>query len=81
MTGFTTCFQASGTSTHAEEESQITVSVKWAGPDRPQKLKKHLEMLLQTWFNNKKTGRNCSVVRVLGDETFVIKIKPAPGAV
>lgn len=64
-----------------EEVTQITLSVKWSEPDRPQKLRTQLERLLQSWFNKRKPDTDCSVLKTLVDGSFVIKIKPAPGEI
>uniref|UniRef100_A0AAQ6IBK8 E3 ubiquitin-protein ligase n=1 Tax=Anabas testudineus TaxID=64144 RepID=A0AAQ6IBK8_ANATE len=69
--------QASGSSSQ-EEETLVTLSVKWSASHRSQKLKFQLEQILQTWFNRRKPDTDCSVVKTLGDESFLIKIKPAP---
>lgn len=65
------------------DESLIFVSVEWSEPVEPRKAKKLLEKVLQTWFNSKKDQKptDCSVLKNVGEKSFLLKIKPAPGAV
>ena len=68
-------------SSQNEGEVQVALSLKWPKPDIPQKSKVILQKLLQSWFNRHKVEADCSVIRVSGDGSPVIRIKPIPGAV
>lgn len=65
-------------SSENEDEALITLSFKGLEPDNPQKSKKTLEKLLQSWFNKSKVVADCSVIEAPGDGRVVIKIKPVP---
>ncbi|KAK2914946.1 E3 ubiquitin-protein ligase DTX3L-like [Channa argus] len=71
--------EALASSQEKEEEAHIAFSVKWLDTGRPQKLKLKFERTLQSWLNKQtSTLTDCSVVKTLGDESFVVKMKPVP---
>ncbi|XP_047439034.1 uncharacterized protein LOC125006745 [Mugil cephalus] len=71
--------QVGMTSPHDDGEVFLTLSFKWLEPDRPQKIKKELERLLQSWFNNNITSVNCEVKKTVGHTRALIKLQPVPG--
>ena len=68
-----------------EDEVQVLLSIKWSADVQPQKRKKELQKLLQTWENNHDKAWNkakeYTVLSVFEDGRAVIRIKPPPGAV
>ncbi|RVE72727.1 hypothetical protein OJAV_G00041050 [Oryzias javanicus] len=50
--------------------------LKWSKQPRNQQL--YLEKSLQTWFNKRRKGLRCDVIRILEDENALIKIEPSP---
>ncbi|XP_051804179.1 uncharacterized protein LOC127534018, partial [Acanthochromis polyacanthus] len=61
-----------------EDEARFSISFKWSESSRPQKPKRVLELVLQTWFNKRETITDCRVVKTIGDDCVVIKITPVP---
>ncbi|KAM9409645.1 E3 ubiquitin-protein ligase DTX3L-like isoform 2-T2 [Pholidichthys leucotaenia] len=65
------------TSSMDESEIQLTLSLKWSG-SVPDKWKKHLEQMLQTYFNSCKPQLDCEIIKPLSEQCVEIKIKPPP---
>ncbi|XP_051803847.1 E3 ubiquitin-protein ligase DTX3L-like isoform X2 [Acanthochromis polyacanthus] len=61
-----------------EDEDLLSISFKWSESSRPQKPKRDLELLLQSWFNKREMETDCRVVKTIGDDCVVIKITPVP---
>uniref|UniRef100_A0A3P8SSK9 E3 ubiquitin-protein ligase n=1 Tax=Amphiprion percula TaxID=161767 RepID=A0A3P8SSK9_AMPPE len=61
-----------------EDKELLSISFQWSEFDPPQKPDRHLQRLLQSWFNKRKTKANCTVVKTVGDDCVVIEIKPVP---
>uniref|UniRef100_A0A1A7WWK0 E3 ubiquitin-protein ligase n=1 Tax=Iconisemion striatum TaxID=60296 RepID=A0A1A7WWK0_9TELE len=72
--------EVQNSSSHDEDEVQLTLSLKWSDPAEPLKTKhKDLQKALQTWFNNNNINVNWSLDKNTRDSEFVgIKIKPCP---
>ncbi|KAM9410391.1 uncharacterized protein KZ484_002451 [Pholidichthys leucotaenia] len=65
------------TSSMDESEIQLTLSLKWSG-SVPDKWKKHLEQLLQTYFNSCNPQFDCEIIKPSSEQSVEIKLKPVP---
>ncbi|XP_078803806.1 uncharacterized protein LOC101164799 isoform X7 [Oryzias latipes] len=59
-----------------KDEVLITLVLKWSKHTKKQQTL--LQKSLQSWFNERKTGLSCSVVKILEEKNALINVKPSP---
>ncbi|XP_078105720.1 uncharacterized protein dtx3lb.2 [Sander vitreus] len=64
-------------SSQEKDEDVVVLNVKWSRGDPPLNLERHLQRLLQAWFNRNSLGADCTVLSASTDRV-VMKITPAP---
>ncbi|XP_047203430.1 uncharacterized protein LOC124856715 isoform X2 [Girardinichthys multiradiatus] len=65
-------------SSNHQDETLLTLFIKWEESKKPQKVKAYLEKTLQSWFSKIRTDVDCSVKEILADERVVIRITHPP---